>query len=512
MSTPILFSDGASNQKHPMYSGTNYMSGYNNVWVFSAEAGDLLIVYDKQNSFLSLSDNSKLYFYRSADSLNTISYGQDELITFYKNGDVISNMQTTLTKPYLKVNFIVNPVITYSTPGENQILADSIARDGWNFAIACVNSAQASLNTQEYFLTLQGKELYKNPTFNYSFANSANNVVYDNQYFEITKNTATVDGKVIESSYIAINPQSLYLLSLDEKFTSILNFIDRTYFAFLVNLDVILNPSGNHGSSGISGSDKFQDSLYIRSSLNALNELLNIFNSAQTAPPLRDARGGISPIVPLTEPQRLLIVDKLINTIAKYRANTTTNLWKHGQSGIFEHQGEFKPANWYGAQHPFEFEFVVNGEELGIHKMFDNLKIISNKVQPASFEFQIVGDAYEFTSNNGELLKDPNFPYANKFALLNALQVEYVKTKEKRLLMHQPAVNVDIAGLRKGNVYYKEDMWEVQIQPIKIKKVSSNKISEAKIRDKYCIIRVQYTGDQLAIITALQTLYTLSYS
>jgi len=512
LTTPILFADGPASAKHPMYLGTAYTHGYDNVWNFAPEAGDLLIVYDKQNSFLSLSDNSKLYFYRSADTLNTITYGQDEFIASYINGDVISNMQTTSTKPYLKVNFIVGPVTTYVTPEENKALADSIARDGWNFAIACVNSAQALLNTQEYYLTLQGRELYKNPTFNYSFSGSANNVVYDNQYFEITKNTATVEGKVVESSYIAINPQALYSDSLDSKFTKLLNFIDRTYFAFLVNLDVILNPNGNLGTVGVSGSDKFQDSLYIRPNLNTLNELLDIFSSAETAPPLRPARGGVSPLVSLTEQQRLAIVAKILNTIEKYRANTTTNLWKHGQSGIFEHEGEFLPANWYGAQHPFEFEFVVNGDELGIHKMFDNLKIISNKVQPASFEFQIVGDAYEFTSNNGEIVKDTTFPFADKYKLMNALQVEYAKTKEKRLLMHQPAINVDVVGLRKGNVYYKEDMWEIQIQPIKVKKVSTGNITETRIRDKYCIVKVQYTGDQLAIITALQTLYTLSYS
>jgi len=510
--TPILFSDGPSSNKHPMYSGTNYSSGYDKVWTFTPESGKLLTVYDKQNILLALSDNSKLYFYRSANSLNTITYGQDELIDIHVNGDVISNMQTTLAKPNLKINFVVAPVTLYSTPELNKVQADSIARDGWLFAIGCINSASASLDTQEYFLTLQGKELYKNPTFNYSFAGNASTTVYDNQYFEINKNTAIVDGKTVESSYIAINPQALYADTPDVKFTKLLNFFDRIYFAFLVNLNVILNPLGNQGTTGVSGSDKFQDSLYIRPSLETLTSLLTLFSNSLTCPPLRGTRGVLAPDIPLTETQRLALVSSLTKTIERYKANTTTNLWKHGQSGIFEHEGEFLPANWYGEQHPFEFEFVVNGDELGIHKMFDNLKIISNKVQPSSFEFQIVGDVYDFTSNNGEITKDPMFPYGDKYTLMNALQVEYVKTKEKRLLMHQPAINVDTVGLRKGNVYYKEDMWEVQIQPIKVKKVSSGKMTETKIRDKYCIVKIQYTGDQLAIITALQTLYTLSYS
>lgn len=34
----------------------------------------------------------------------------------------------------------------------------------------------------------------------------------------------------------------------------------------------------------------------------------------------------------------------------------------------------------------------------------------------------------------------------------------------------------------------------------------------ARLRDKYLKIRVKYTGEDLVIITALQTLYTLSYA
>ena len=35
---------------------------------------------------------------------------------------------------------------------------------------------------------------------------------------------------------------------------------------------------------------------------------------------------------------------------------------------------------------------------------------------------------------------------------------------------------------------------------------------ETKLRDKYIKIRVRYTGDELAIITALKTLFTISYA
>ena len=69
----------------------------------------------------------------------------------------------------------------------------------------------------------------------------------------------------------------------------------------------------------------------------------------------------------------------------------TPYIWKHG-----EINGEFPlPCFWYNEQHPFEFEFVVN-ETSGIQKIYDNLLIVSNKAEPESFHFTIVGDGYEF--------------------------------------------------------------------------------------------------------------------
>jgi hypothetical protein len=35
-------------------------------------------------------------------------------------------------------------------------------------------------------------------------------------------------------------------------------------------------------------------------------------------------------------------------------------LWKHGQAGVYDNQGEILPTNWYGKQREFNFEFVVN--------------------------------------------------------------------------------------------------------------------------------------------------------
>lgn len=78
--------------------------------------------------------------------------------------------------------------------------------------------------------------------------------------------------------------------------------------------------------------------------------------------------------------------------------NLTTDFWKHGKAGIIDIQEKLKPCFWYGKQHPFEFEFIVN-DNPGIHKIFENLNIISNKAKPESFHYQIVGEVYGFNKD-----------------------------------------------------------------------------------------------------------------
>lgn len=75
--------------------------------------------------------------------------------------------------------------------------------------------------------------------------------------------------------------------------------------------------------------------------------------------------------------------------------NLTTDFWKHGQSGIIDIKDPIKPCFWYGKQHPFEYEFVVV-DNPSVHKIFNNLHIISNKAKPDSFHYEIVGEVYDF--------------------------------------------------------------------------------------------------------------------
>jgi len=125
------------------------------------------------------------------------------------------------------------------------------------------------------------------------------------------------------------------------------------------------------------------------------------------------------------------------------------------------------------------------------------------------------------------------------------------------LLVNQPCKNIKQLqyGRRLGNIHYKEDSWYIVIEPLlyrekfritlptDTKGYTENftkeafhdradvattdasgdldnsyyiykwgKWKSARIRDKYCKIRVKYTGKDLVIITALKTLYTISYA
>nr|DAK03559.1 MAG TPA: hypothetical protein [Bacteriophage sp.] len=63
-----------------------------------------------------------------------------------------------------------------------------------------------------------------------------------------------------------------------------------------------------------------------------------------------------------------------------------------------EMKSEISPCFWYGKQHPFEFEFIVV-DNPSVHKIFNNLQIISNKTKPESFHFEIVGEVYNFAKD-----------------------------------------------------------------------------------------------------------------
>ena len=100
----------------------------------------------------------------------------------------------------------------------------------------------------------------------------------------------------------------------------------------------------------------------------------------------------------------------------------TSDFWKHGQAGLIDICDDIKPTVWYGKQHPFEFECVVVNDP-GVQKIFQNLEILSNKAEPESFHYEIVGESYSFAKDK----KNMFFRQEAKKALLqyNGIDITY---------------------------------------------------------------------------------------
>ena len=289
-----------------------------------------------------------------------------------------------------------------------------------------------------------------------------------------------------------------------------------------------------------------------------------------------------------------------------------TNFWKHGQAGIIDTQEPIKPCYWYNKQHPFEFEFVVKDNSVK-QKIWDNLQIISNKAEPESFHFEINGDSYEFskdkpnmwyrqelTKNTYQKLgsditydhlyndskrgvipqqysKSTIFPlYYNRLDSVNEIEdyyhsmrspsdrdysrlsgsevIRYEDLNQYNIATHVKNLPIPKHGIIKGNSYYQEDEWYIQIPSINIAQKNETTWKDGKppivlnwipndldkteisdedlpntynlgnvdttgwtyrqqipMKDKYIKIKIRYTGNDLAIITGILTTYRLSY-
>ena len=210
------------------------------------------------------------------------------------------------------------------------------------------------------------------------------------------------------------------------------------------------------------------------------------------------------------------IIRKTIGVVVDYKYAPTeyddllcNGFYVHGRAGIFNEidyeddneNNQIKPTYWYNKQEPFEFEFVVN-EPVGLHKIFDNLVIISNKAKPNSIEIEVIGDVYNFKKSG--LLKDTKFKNTtiNYDPILN----------QKTLITEQECKDMEKVGRRMGNIHYKEDSWYLTVEPIKFKNNNDSAWSSTRIRDKFAKIRVKYSGEDTVIITAIKTLLNLTTS
>lgn len=291
-------------------------------------------------------------------------------------------------------------------------------------------------------------------------------------------------------------------------------------------------------------------------------------------------------------------------------APDSMKLWKHGQAGLYDIQGKIKPTNWYGKQHEFNFEFIVS-DTPNQQKVFNNLLMISNKAEPGKFEFEVVGEGYEWFDYKPivlwanqkveeEKFKDldaaydyiigkdsktiqndyPDFPdfikegnYYNpihrtiqklpylklkltdkkgtpekpryswskegfndywedyrdipnnpgknhnfSFNCNEVCLVEDDQLNEQRVHSEQLGNNMKKYGRVRGNMQYLEDSWKVEIRPIqfqwayKVDGEITKKKLETKNRDKYLKVKIRYSGEDLAIITAVATLFDESYA
>ena len=239
-------------------------------------------------------------------------------------------------------------------------------------------------------------------------------------------------------------------------------------------------------------------------------------------------------------------------------AEFNNKIWSHNVI-------DSNPTQWFDQQHPFEFEFVVN-EPQGVHKIIENLQILSNNVQPEQLTFEIIGDSYQFnkerishlarkkedftddriksslTNKNEFNIPNKTVDDVNKVEIPNLFknksQIKHFsgitwdqmleqfpelernkRTKQLHIKIPQECRNIETFGRRLGNIYYKEDSWYTNVEPIifdarlndpKATEVQletpGTKFNSTRIRDKWCKIKVRYTGEDLAIITAIRTI------
>lgn len=317
----------------------------------------------------------------------------------------------------------------------------------------------------------------------------------------------------------------------------------------------------------------------------------------------------------------------------------TTDFWKHGQAGIIDIADKIYPTQWYGKLHPVEVEFIVV-DDSSHHKVFENLQIIGNMAEPDSFHFEVVGDFYTFGKdkenmyfrqeatkalyqyNGSDILYDHTFtdiipfqrhedgynerstlfplyyarqdtfneiedyyrgvtaPNKNYVNLAGSEIIKYKNLQEYHIWTHIKATAINKTSRLRGNMWYVEDKWFVQIpalyivqkneadwrlgdkeyigtdgqthrvelpplsvgnspipndmlntniteddfpeelkrlgygvRDIDISEWTTNYINNAnmrdgaRIRDKYCRVRIRYTGEKLVIIQAIKTIF-----
>ena len=194
---------------------------------------------------------------------------------------------------------------------------------------------------------------------------------------------------------------------------------------------------------------------------------------------------------------------------------------------IWDHHYEVGKENnyistWYDQEHGFEFEFIVS-DPIGVNKIFENLQIISNNVSPKELQITIVGDDYTFKRDEiTPSYEREEYPTNTTWTTSNIHKDKEYRELEDTIYkwdwrLHQKAIvktqtlcDIYKHGRRLGNMQYKNGMWFIQIDPLRfdIEPLKQQK-KEVRIRDKWAKIRIRYSGENLAIITAIKTLINI---
>lgn len=221
----------------------------------------------------------------------------------------------------------------------------------------------------------------------------------------------------------------------------------------------------------------------------------------------------------MVNPNEGVLTDTTSNEKKMYDKMFINGVYVHGRAGIFDEidytddelDNQILPTKWYDKQEPFEFEFVVN-DPIGLHKVFENLMIVSNNVAPEEIQYEIEGDAYSvWKTMNGVYDKNKKREqYQNNTLFKNASVKWDTILNQYSILMSQDCKSIERFGRRLGNMHYKEDAWYITINPLLLNK--NGKTVSTKLRDKYLKVRVRYSGTDLAVITAIKTSMNLSHS
>jgi hypothetical protein len=83
------------------------------------------------------------------------------------------------------------------------------------------------------------------------------------------------------------------------------------------------------------------------------------------------------------------------------------------------------------------------------------------------------------------------------------------RLNENLLVKLQEFKDIYKFGRRIGNIHYRDGIWYSNIEPIIFKRDENDPGKQARIRDKWARIRIRYSGEDMAVITAIKTLINI---